>query len=152
MSGESFIVRIAPALRLPVLAVGLLGAGLVASTLRGWSPDILAFAAAMILAAPGVVLFLAGVLDPRFQRAVAALNAARREQAERLGGMARAFGWGLPVGDRLLFAVSLALIAEVVWANYSRHAAAAALGFATFWLVCLVQIALMVRYGPRSTD
>jgi hypothetical protein len=103
---------------------------------------------AALIAIPGLGLFLCAIFDPRFHNALSALNAERRQRARTLGWAARLFGWGLPAGDRLLFAVALLVLTALVAGNGFHKPSAAALAFAGFWLVTIAQIALMVRDRP----
>lgn len=67
-------------------------------------------------------------------------------------GPSRAY-WGgaLPVGDRLLFTVSLPLLAVgLISANVFNHLSAAALSFAAFFLTVMTNIALAARTYPTD--
>jgi hypothetical protein len=99
---------------------------------------------------PAAIMSLCSVFDMRLQKAVLAMNAERRLEARRRGWLSRLTGWGLPVGDRVLFAVSLALWVVLMAAGFSRHGPAVALGIAGFFLVCVAQIALMARGYPTD--
>ena len=141
--------RLAERLRWPIAAVGLLAVAMTIASLMSLLSDGATATLAVLVAVPGVGLFLCEVFDPRFHNALSALNAERRQQARAIGFAARLFGWGLPVGDRLMFAVGLPLLfAGLVSGNLFHKFPAAALSFAGFWLVGAAQIALMVRGHP----
>jgi hypothetical protein len=114
-------------------------------------PEVVPRYAAIAVGIAAAAFFLCATCDMRFQKAVSALNAERRAQARRRGWKARLLGLGLPVGDRLLFGVSLVLLLVTMVATLiPDHAAAAALGLSAFFLVGVGQIALMVRGYPTD--
>ena len=152
METDLFATRLATRFRLPIAAVGiasflLAGANLFFDAVD----DRLIIVAAAVVGIAAVGLFLCALLDMRFQRAISGLNAERRKEGRDKGRLSRLTGWGLPVGDRLLVAVSLPLLAIcLVAANYFHRGPTTALLFAAFALVGLAQLALMVR--DRPTD
>jgi hypothetical protein len=96
-------------------------------------------------------MFFCAVFDARLQKAVSALNAERRAQARASGMRARLLGWGLPVGDRLLFIVSLPpLVVGLISAYVFNQLPATALCFAAFFLSAMTNIALMARSYPTD--
>ena len=123
-----------------------MSAALAIANLVSVLPDNAAAVAAVLIAVPGIGLFLCATLDRLFHNALSVLNAERRQKAREVGWKARLFRWGLPSGDGLLFAVALILIVTVLVVGHKPQAAA--LAFAGFWLVTVGQIALMVRGYP----
>jgi hypothetical protein len=106
---------------------------------------------AWIVGFPAAALFAAGVCDMRLQNAVSALNAERRLAARTKGWKGRLFGWGLPVGDPMLFALTLVLVSEAVFsADIVGRWPATALCLAACALVIITQIALMARGYPTD--
>ena len=149
MESEVFASRLATRLRLPIGGIGIASLLLAVADLFFHAVgDRLMIVVAAVVGIAAVALFLCIVSDVRFQRAVSALNAERRAQA-REKGRSSMTGWGLPIGDPLLAAVSLPLLAMcLVAANYFHRGPATALLLAAFGLVALAQMALMVRGRP----
>lgn len=152
METDLFATRLATRFRLPIAAVGIASLLLaVANLFFDAVDDRLIIVAATVVGIAAAGLFLCAVFDMRFQRAVSALNAERRAEARDKGRLSRLTGWGLPVGDRLLVALSFPLLAScLVAANYFHRGPTTALLFAAFALVGLAQMALMVR--GQATD
>jgi hypothetical protein len=138
--------------RLPIAAVALISAALAAANIAQFLSDRAAMCVAIGVGVAAATMFFCAVFDMRLQKAVSALNAERRAQARALGTRAaRLLGWGLPVGDRLLFAVSLPLlVVGLISANVFNHLAAAALSFAAFFLTVMTNIALTARTYPTD--
>ncbi|WP_056762871.1 hypothetical protein [Caulobacter sp. Root1472] len=146
MTQELLATRLARRCRLPIVALALVSAALVAGNLLSLVLDGVVTYLAVGVGCAAAILFCCATFDGRFQNAVSALNAERRVQAKTLGALARSTGWGLPVGDRLLLAVNIMLIAELtVSASFVHRLPAAALSFAASFLVCMTSIALAVR-------
>lgn len=152
MDTDLFASRLAKRLRVPIAGVGvaslLLGA---ANLFLGVVGNRLIVVAATVVGIAALGMFLCAVFDMRFQRAVSALNSERRAEARAKGRLPRLTGWGLPMGDRLLLAVSLPLMVMcLVAANYFHRGSTAALLFAAFALVGMAQVAMMVRGQPTD--
>ncbi len=151
MDTDPFASRLAVLVRLPVVVVGAASLVLSVANLLDRVDDQVIVVAGVVVGAAAVAMFLFAVFDMRFQRAVSALNAERRTQAKKLGGMSRVTGWGLPPGDRVLVAIALPLLAiALVAANYFHRLPATALPFAAFALTMVVQIGLMARGHPTD--
>jgi hypothetical protein len=149
MESELLASRLAARLRIPIAILGSTSALLAtANLITPWVPDLVVTYAAIAVACAAAVIFFCATFDPRFQKAISALNAERRAQAHQLGAIARLLGLGLPAGDRVLFALSLILLTVTLGA--SNPLPAAALGFSAFLLVGMSQIALMVRGYPTD--
>jgi len=151
MGNDPFASRLAERLRWPVALIGGMSAIGAAANLLNWAPDRMTTYTAAAVGFAAASMFLCAVFDMRLHRAVSALNAERRAEARRRGWFSRLTGAGLPVGDRVLRWVSAALLAvALVAGNVSRHAPAATLSFAGFFLVVVAQIALMARGCPAD--
>ena len=152
MDNDPFASRLAERLRWPIAFIGAVSAAVAAGNLSDRTSDRVTTIAAAAVALVAASMFLCAVFDMRLQRAVSALNAERRAEAKRRGWFSWLTGFGLPgIGDRVLLAVSVPLLAvALVAGNVGHHAPAAALSFAGFFLVTVAQIALMVR--GRATD
>ena len=151
METESFVTRLAIRFRLPIALVGTAAILLASANLFFQTvDDQLVRYAAIAIGCVTAAFFLSSVFDPRFQRAIAALNSQRRAEAGRVGGPAR-LGVGLPSGDTLLTSVSVPLLVlALLAANYYHRFPAAALLFGAFALCVLAQIGLMVRGLPTN--
>lgn len=151
MHREPLASRLASRFRLPIAAVALISAALGAANTAQLLSDRAATYVAIGVGVVAATMFFWAVFDMRLQKAVSALNAERRVQARALGTRARLLGWGLPIGDRLLFAVSLPLlVVGLVSANVFNHLSAAALSFAAFFLTVITNIALTARTYPTD--
>jgi hypothetical protein len=149
MSGDLLATRLAARLRLPFVAVGGLSAVVAIANLFSLAPDSVTIALAFLVAAAGGSLFFCEVFDGRFHNALSALNAEFRQKARAVGWSARLFGLGLPIGDKLPFVVGLLPLATALVAAEGLHKLPpTVLAFAGFWLICITQIALMVRGYP----
>jgi hypothetical protein len=151
MDNDPFASRVAARLKWPIALVGAGSAMTALSNLLNWASDRVTTYAAVVVAVAATGMFLCAVFDMRLQRAVLHLNADRRAEAKRLGWLTRLTGIGLPAGDRVLLALSVALLAITVFAGNGPHRLPpAALGFAGFFLVTVAQIALMARGQPTD--
>ncbi len=150
MPSELPVVRLAVRCRIPVAVAGVVSAVLgIANLLSPIVSDALAQSVALAVGVAAAVMFLSATFDPRFHRAISAINAERRAQARALGWQARLLGWGLPTGDPLLVAVCLLLAAEIlVSVSFAHHFPSAILGLAAFFLAGMTSIALSV--GGRA--
>lgn len=152
MDNDPFASRLAERLKWPIALTGAAAVLIATADLLSWVPDrVTAYTAAAVGVGAGIML-LCAALDMRLQRAVSALNAERRREAQgrswlsRLPGLVRLRGV-----DRDLFAVGFALLLVIsVAANVSPRGPAAALAFAGFFLICVAQIALMARGYPTD--
>ena len=151
MDDKLLASRLAERFRWPIALAGGTSAALVGANLLSWFPDKLTVDAALAVGVAAAVMFCCGVFDMKFQRAVSALNFSRRSEARRRGWLTRLTGCGLPSGDRLLWSVAIILlIVTLVAGNIYHRFPAAILGFAGFFLLCMAQIALMVRGQPTD--
>lgn len=152
MDTDPFASRVATHLRLTIAAIGAASLVLAIANLfwHGIDDEFVALAATLMgTAAAG--LSLCQVFDSRFHRAWTALNAKRQAEARKRGRLSRLTGWGLSIGDRLLLAVRLPLLAmSLVAFNYFHRGPATALLFAAFALLTVAQIALIVRQQPAD--
>ena len=152
MENSPLASRLAKRFRLLIAMTGVAAAVVIETSLLTSSvPDRFSTGAAVAVAIPAAMMFFCAVFDIRLQRAVSALNAERRREVRRRGWIARLTGLGLPVGDRLLFAVSVTLlIATLVSTDVFERPSDAALGFAAFCLVGTAQTALLASGYPTE--
>lgn len=143
--------RLADRFRTPAVFAGWLAAALVPADLIGAAPGEVTASAAVAVGAAAVVLFVVAVCDPRFQKAVSALNVERRRLARAMGWRARLIGWGLPNGDGSLIVLRLVLFAELLAAcAMAGHVAATSLAVAAFALTTLLTMALLAARLPST--
>lgn len=151
MESDLLASKLASRFRGPVAVIGAASAVLaIANGMRLGVPDIVAYAAAGATGLLAASIFICSVFDIRFQEAIFALNAERRAAADKMGWKARRFGIGLPVGDRLLFALSFLLVVVMIIAGAAHRFPAHVLSFAAFMLIGCCNIALMARGYPTN--
>ncbi|MFZ4607516.1 MAG: hypothetical protein ACOYM5_14800 [Caulobacter sp.] len=150
MEDISLTSRLADRFRWPIALIGGVSAMLAVADLASWIPQELTAYAAAAVGVPAAALFCCAAFDMKLQRAVSALNFERRAEARQQGLFVRLTGIGLPSGDGVLAAVAIVLlIVTLIAANFYHRAPATGLGFAGFFLVVIVRIALMAR-GQRT--
>jgi hypothetical protein len=142
--------RLAQRLRWPVAMVGGASAVFAIADLLSWVPDQLTAYAAVGVGLSGATFFFCAVFNMKFQRAVAALNFGRRREGRERGGLIRLMGFGLPVADRVLPAFATLSLIVMLVAKIDHRVSAAALSFASFFLLCVIQIGLIARGQPTS--
>lgn len=145
------IVRLAERLRISIVLVSFAVLVLASAHLfAGVVDDLTITYAAAAVGAAAAIYFLRIVFDKRFQRAISAVNAARRAEARQWGGPARP-RFGLPVGDRVLAGVgAVLLVMFLIAGNQYRRMPVTALLFAAFGLCVSAQTGLMVRGAPTD--
>lgn len=126
--------------------IAVLGAASAALALVGASiPEAFIKAAAAALAGLAMLLFLCATFDRRFRAAINAVNAGLEAKAREIGWKAQ-FGFGMPVGDPLLYTLALCLFAEgAFWSAFMREKLISLLPVSAFFLVSIAVMALMAR-------
>ena len=142
-AADPLAARMVSRLRVPILALGLAGGGLlIARLFRLGATEAMTIAGAVAVGLPALALFACAVFDRRFHNALSVVNAERRGEAHRKRRQ--------NVGDPVLKVASLALLPGFLLAAFQQDAPATALGFAAFNLVLLGNVAASTRGRPTD--
>ncbi len=144
--------RIAPRLRAPGAVCGVVSGVLAAADAYSWGvPHVLVKYAAIGVMVLAAALLAWGASDPDFRDAFFGMVAERQKTRRRLPWADLAFGFGLPVGDRVLFGLALAAAFESALLT-KTHLAAGILSLGAFWLASMVNAGILVRAAELKAD